>query len=575
MAWVLTPYVIRLAYAINMLDVPRRGKIHRRTVPLLGGLAVFGGMIAGAAAAIGLSTIVGVRISSIFSPVTEVVAAAAVFGAGLVCLGVGFIDDKRGLSARKKLLGQLPVAITFALFVHFDRFVVPGVVDIELGSLAVPITVFWLVGLTNAFNLIDGVDGLSSGFALIAAFTLGLIAVTNGQPLLAVIAFGLSGACLGFLRHNQQPARIFLGDTGSLFVGMSLAALCVVITTRFAPIGDRPVPAMLASGFILGYPIVDTVLAMVRRSLHGKAMMSADNGHIHHLVLARGYNHRQASLAIYLFTVPMCVIGIALLERNSVLVLAMFSLVAGALPLGLYLIGFFRPFMPSYVRMRRPRFMFAFHCAGLIRARLHLAQSTHEVVQLLEEGGRDLGLGAGALFFTGGSFASDDGEDGVPIVPTRAHAALSHRSDGPGEDSDCDQPRLLHCWGCGSGQELVERVDAGDGNAFSRTTPDFELIGLFESTGLPADLVIEHHTRLEQILQTATQRVLALQRRESDSEAWSIPQTVSRDPHPDSTSRRLRAVAAASAAPECDSEPAPSLTGPTASGSGRRTLTGG
>ena len=225
---------------------------------------------------------------------------------GAVAAGLGAIDDLLDLRARLQLLGQVALACgAVALGITIDFIANPlgaGVIPFS-GPIAAGLTIFWIVGMINSINWIDGLDGLSSGVALIAAVTLGLISLTTqvGQPLVAVLCFALAGALLGFLRWNFHPASIFTGTSGVQFVGFTLAVLAILGTAKVAV-------ALL----VLGVPIIDTFWIIVRRVSQGRSPFSPDRTHIHHRLLDLGLSHRQTVLVIYGICLALAVLSLLL-----------------------------------------------------------------------------------------------------------------------------------------------------------------------------------------------------------------------------------------------------------------------
>ncbi len=287
----LTPLVARLAVRVGALDIPDARKVHDRPIPRLGGLAVVASIAIVFAGARWFS---GGRWA-----LPSHLAAAIGFGI-LPILLVSIVDDIRSVAARRKFVAHaLGAVIAVTLGVSLGPLVHLFGVPIEIGWLAWPLSVLWIVGVTNAFNLIDGLDGLSAGLALIAALSMAAVFALVGQSGMAGVPLVLAGALLGFLPYNVHPARLFLGDTGATAIGFCLAA--------FALRGG----STLSSGFaallpvlILGLPIADTLIAMVRRTLHRMehhtgGMFEADRNHIHHRLLALGVGYGRAVLLLY------------------------------------------------------------------------------------------------------------------------------------------------------------------------------------------------------------------------------------------------------------------------------------
>ena len=304
--WMVTPLLIRFAERVNAVDEPDARKTHTAPMPRIGGVAVFAGFIAGmtfAAYATGL----------LFHLPQGVYWRGLIFAATGLFL-VGLLDDLRGLSFRWKFAAQI-IAAVFVWQSGFRIEVVshPLGGDLNLAWMSLPITVLWIVGITNAVNLIDGLDGLAAGIALITTLTVGLIAFDRGLLGVTAASVTLAGALAGFLRFNFNPARIFLGDSGSLFLGFVLA----VTSVRGSQKGPTAV-AVLVPLLVLGLPLMDTGLAVVRRSLRIGArgrkrdgstvayflrnyqqVFLPDRGHIHHRLLDLGLSHRNAVLVLY------------------------------------------------------------------------------------------------------------------------------------------------------------------------------------------------------------------------------------------------------------------------------------
>jgi len=278
-----TPLIKRLALRIKAVDKPDPRKIHNRTMPRLGGLAICLGLWAAMLLTQDLSReIIGILLG------------------GLVIVALGIVDDIKGVSPRFKLAGQVlaaVVAMAFGVRVEFLTNPIEGVISLEVlgfGFLSYLLTVFWIIGVTNAINLIDGLDGLAAGVSAIAAVTLGIVAYLEGQVAAAVMSFILAASSAGFLRYNFHPAQLFMGDTGSLFLGFNLASIAIIGLTKGATVVSVLLPIV-----ILGIPIADTFFAIIRRYSNGKPIFGADKDHIHHRLLALGLSHRNTVLVIY------------------------------------------------------------------------------------------------------------------------------------------------------------------------------------------------------------------------------------------------------------------------------------
>ncbi|MGI9190364.1 MAG: MraY family glycosyltransferase [Longimicrobiaceae bacterium] len=300
----ITPAVIRKAGEWNLYDVPGDDRrVHTRPIPRLGGVAVF------AATAISLGTAALVwRIWGTGVQPGRYHLFAGILVGGAILLFAGLYDDLRGLRPGAKLVAQVAAAIAvYALGLQVEVLSVGAGTEIHLGWLSLPLTVVWIVGITNAFNLIDGLDGLACGIALVALLTTLGVAVALGNFEVALVCVALSGALLGFLRYNFSPARIFLGDSGSLFIGFMLAVLSVHGSVKSATAVLVLIPLSA-----LALPLLDVSLAVGRRWLRGVPLSGADSRHIHHRLLALGFTHRRAALTLYATAVGLSVLGVYL-----------------------------------------------------------------------------------------------------------------------------------------------------------------------------------------------------------------------------------------------------------------------
>ncbi len=285
----LLPLVLRLAHRHKWYDHPDSRKIHTGLIPRMGGPGLFlSFVLASLIAALALPRLAGVRL-------LEPRLAALFVGMAIMHL-VGLYDDFKSVPAVWKFILQIAAAVIIAAGGFLIRSIaLPYIGIIHLGLAAYPLTVVWLVGIANAVNLIDGMDGLAGGIGAFAAAAMGAIALLQGSLWGAVLAFALLGALLAFLVFNFPPARIFMGDSGSLFLGLTLAALPLAGNIpRSAAFGSLIVPVTL-----LTVPILDTATAILRRLRHRRSIISPDKQHIHHKLLAMGLNERQILTVIY------------------------------------------------------------------------------------------------------------------------------------------------------------------------------------------------------------------------------------------------------------------------------------
>lgn len=277
---ILTPLLSKLSYKVGAVDQPKETrKIHKTAMPRLGGPAIFVSFI--------ISLLLFVPLESEF--------VGLLLGAAVI-MALGIIDDIWGVSPILKLAGQIVAAL---IFIHSGNRVefITNPFDglFYLGILSVPVTILWIVGITNALNLIDGLDGLASGVSAIALSAFSVIAFQNQQPIVALTALALLGGILGFLKYNFYPARIFLGDSGSLLLGYLISGLSIMGLMKSVTLVTFIIPMLL-----LGVPILDTFFAIVRRYWYKKPIFQADKGHFHHRLMGRGLSHKQAVLIIYM-----------------------------------------------------------------------------------------------------------------------------------------------------------------------------------------------------------------------------------------------------------------------------------
>ncbi len=288
---ILTPLIRRLCERFKLLDLPLAGKkTHSRAVPRMGGVALY---LACLIALSSLPLVDNLLTQALRQYAPQILVA--LIPATLV-LFLGIYDDLRGTNASVKFAALGLIAVLFyAMGGRVEALSVPFVGSVELPTtVSFLITVFWLVGIANAFNLIDGIDGLATGAALFSSLVILVVSFSREAPLMIVVAIVLCGALAGFLRYNFNPASIFLGDSGALFVGFTLAALSVLGTQKATTAVAVAIPALA-----FGLPVVDTAVTMTRRLVGGKPLFQGDKEHIHHMLLARGWSQRQVALVLY------------------------------------------------------------------------------------------------------------------------------------------------------------------------------------------------------------------------------------------------------------------------------------
>ena len=317
LSFVLTLGLRRVAHHLGMVDRPDGGrKAHARPTPTVGGVGIF----VSAAVTLGVGGLLGVSALAETAPQLGSLEALVV-GATLIFL-LGVVDDIRGLGPWTKLVAQLVVAAGLILAgVRIDSFGPPGQGFVVPALVGIPLTMVWIVGITNSFNLLDGSDGVAAGAALFALVTVGVVSWFFGKDAVAIISLVIAGATLGFLFFNFPPASIFLGDSGSLFLGFSLASMGVIATQK--------APTVLAIAIPLaafGVPILDTTLAIVRRFLRREAIFRPDRGHIHHRLREMGHSPRQVAFSVYMLTAALCVFSLILAGGQTTVVGVGFAL---------------------------------------------------------------------------------------------------------------------------------------------------------------------------------------------------------------------------------------------------------
>lgn len=293
----LTWPVRALAFKLGAVAKPGGRRIHQKPTAQAGGLAIYVGFWA--------------AILILVRPLPDGIIGMLV--GSLVLLVICLVDDIKNLPAVPRLFGQFAVAlIAYYGGVRIEGLTSPlsaigGYHYVSLEWFSAPLTILWIMGITNAMNWLDGLDGLVAGVAAMAGLTVMVGAATTGSPLVAIAGGAVAGACLGFLPFNFNPAKIFMGDTGAMFLGYILACISVI-----GPFKSTTAIAVLVPLLVLGVPIFDTTTAIARRLREGRSPLSADRGHIHHRLIDSGMSVRQAVLTIYLLTGILCLVALAL-----------------------------------------------------------------------------------------------------------------------------------------------------------------------------------------------------------------------------------------------------------------------
>lgn len=338
-AAVLTPLVCRWAHQHQLFDLPSEArKVHTNPTPRLGGLAVAAAFFA---PLLGLSIYLN-RISFELYSNSQLFFAFCAGAFAILCLGV--YDDVKGASARLKLVVQTSVAVGLWLAgFRIDLLGNPFGAPFELGMLSLPLTIIWVVGIVNAVNLIDGLDGLAAGISLSVAVVLFGVAFVDNAVLLCLLTAALAGSLVGFLFFNFNPARIFLGDSGSMFLGFILATISMWTQRKGATAAALLIPVIA-----LGVPILDTTLSFMRRVVRRQSPFKPDREHMHHRLLALGLSHRNSVFTLYTVSAVFALAALALLDNDTTHRAIVLSTVAVVVFILVRKLGFLR--LPGAVR---------------------------------------------------------------------------------------------------------------------------------------------------------------------------------------------------------------------------------
>ena len=315
-----TPLIIKLSSSLSIVDKPGKRKINTEVVPTAGGIAIY---------------LAFVLTALFIMPLGQTLKGILIGGSFM--LVVGLLDDKYAISAPLKfstqIIGAL-ILISFGVRINFITNPFGGL--LYLGMFSLPFTVFWIVSIINTINLIDGLDGLAAGVAIIAVSTLFVVALQQNQTTAALLALITAGSCLGFLKYNFNPARIFMGDTGSMFIGYIIAAVSITGALKSAAAVTIFVP-MLA----LAVPILDTTFAIIRRFFNDRPIGEADQGHIHHRLLAIGMSQKQAVISVYVLSMILGAVAVIIngFQFNSAFLIftsVILLIILGAKRMGLF-----------------------------------------------------------------------------------------------------------------------------------------------------------------------------------------------------------------------------------------------
>ena len=322
-ALIATPVVKSLAFKVGAVDVPKDNRrMHDHPIPRMGGLAIFFGFI--------LSVLLYVEMTPQFR---------GMLLGGVIIVVLGIFDDIYALGAKFKLVIQIIAALVAVLSGNVIEIISnPNVFSPnpwwDLGWLSYPATVLWIVAITNAVNLIDGLDGLACGVSTISALTMLVISLAVADAPVAIVMAALAGACIGFLPYNLNPAKIFMGDTGSTFLGFILAVMSIQGLFKFYTIISFAVPFLM-----LGLPIFDTCFAFIRRIAHGQSPMHPDRSHVHHRLIDMGFNQKQAVAVLYIISaiLGLCAVVLTTSGELKAMLLMLALCAAGAVSARIFL----------------------------------------------------------------------------------------------------------------------------------------------------------------------------------------------------------------------------------------------
>lgn len=313
-AILLTPLVKKLAFKLGATDSPNHRKVHQKIMPRLGGLAIYGSFLIGVFL---LQPGDNYHLATMIS--SSQVHLPIIIGSMVIIL-TGVVDDMREISPKIKLLGQIIASLIVVFFggLTVDFINLPIIGEVQFGFLSVPITMIWIIGITNAINLIDGLDGLAAGVSTIALFTIAGMAGLMGNPYVMVMALIVACASAGFLFFNFHPAKIFMGDTGALFLGFIIGVLSLLGFKNVTFI------SLIIPIIILGVPISDTFFAIIRRLVNKQPLSAPDKSHMHHCLLRVGFTHKQTVLLIYAMSASFGLVAFIFSQatiRGSVIVI--------------------------------------------------------------------------------------------------------------------------------------------------------------------------------------------------------------------------------------------------------------
>ena len=329
-----TPYTIKIANKVGAVDIPKdQRRMHKKAMPKFGGPAVILGFLV---SVIYLLIVMSIENSINLFGIEEYGKKLLGMFLGIIIISITcIVDDIKTIKPITKLTGQLLASIVVVAFgIRIEDITLPFLNTIQMREMfSIVITIIWIVGVTNAINLIDGLDGLSSGISVISAISLLIIFVLNDSPMIAILLItALAGALVGFLPFNFSPAKTFIGDTGSNFLGFSLSIISILGVAKTYTAAVIVLPLI-----VLGLPLFDTFWAIVRRLIKGKsikAIFKADKGHLHHRIVAKGFSQKQAVLVLYGISATFGIFAVIMLESGIWKALSFLLMVIVAISLG-------------------------------------------------------------------------------------------------------------------------------------------------------------------------------------------------------------------------------------------------
>lgn len=300
-----TPILIKIGLKFGFVDQVNQRKIHRGAIPRIGGIGI------------SLGTLLPIFLLCFFFQKGIILNTTnnivLYFVGGLAISLLGLFDDINGINAKIKLLFQTAIAFLATQYGALVETLPMPWGRLELGVFSYVVTIFWIIAIINAFNLIDGMDGLSSGITLFSSLTIAILAIVNGYLPTALVALALAGAVTGFLIYNFNPARIFMGDSGSMFIGYLLAVLSLRSQSKAHAVVSIMVPIIA-----MGLPILDTTLAFARRIMRHQSIFTADKQHIHHFILSLGFNQRKTVLILYSISILFTILAMVMIFNKNI-----------------------------------------------------------------------------------------------------------------------------------------------------------------------------------------------------------------------------------------------------------------